>query len=379
VHGRRPALLIAALAIALTCVLTSAASAKTVWLCKPGLKSNPCAPSLSTTVFSSWNAKGKVTHPKRVKKPKIDCFYVYPTVSDQKGPNATKRIDPEERSIALYQASRYSQDCRVFAPMYRQLTVPAIQSTVTRKQGLLAYGDVKAAWKDYLRKYNKGRGVVVIGHSQGAFHLQVLVRNEIEKKKAVRKRLLSAILLGGNVSVVKGKSVGGSFKKVKACRSKSQLACVMAFSTYAEQPPADTLFGRVSGRFASAFGLPSGKNLEVLCTNPAALGGGSAKLDTIIPSKPFAPGTLIAAGIQIADVKLPPASTTYIQSRGAFTGRCSKAGGANVLRVAAHNGAPTPKPSPDKTWGLHLFDANVAQGDLLKVIRAEARAYAKRK
>ena len=38
------------------------------------------------------------------------------------------RIDPEERSIALYQAARYSLRCRVFAPMYRQLTLSAILS-----------------------------------------------------------------------------------------------------------------------------------------------------------------------------------------------------------------------------------------------------------
>jgi DUF3089 family protein len=377
--ARRTALLIAALTIVLTAAFTASASAKTVWLCKPGLKSNPCAPSLGTTVFSSWNAKGRVTHPKRVKKPKIDCFYVYPTVSDQRGPNATKRIDPEERSIALYQAARYSQVCRVFAPMYRQLTVPAIQGTVTQKDGLRAYGDVKSAWTDYLSRYNRGRPFVLIGHSQGSFHLQVLVRNEIDKKRAVRRRLLSAILLGGNVTVKKGKSSGGVFKNVKACRTKSQLACVIAFSTFAEQPPADSLWGRAAGRFSSGFGLPSSKGLEVLCTNPAALGGGSPRLDTIIPSRPFAPGTLIAAGIQIANVKLPKASTTFIQTRGAFTGRCSKAGGANVLRVTARNGAPTPRPSPNAAWGLHLFDANVAQGDLLRVIRAQAKAYAKRR
>ena len=55
----------------------------------------------------------------------VDCFYVYPTVSNQQSRLATKRVDPEIRSIALYQAARFSQVCRVFAPMYPQLTLSA--------------------------------------------------------------------------------------------------------------------------------------------------------------------------------------------------------------------------------------------------------------
>ena len=67
--------------------------------------------------------------------PKIDCFYVYPTVSDQKTVNANLHIDPVERSIALYQAARYSQYCRVFAPMYRQVTLTALLAGDTESPG----------------------------------------------------------------------------------------------------------------------------------------------------------------------------------------------------------------------------------------------------
>src|SRR6187402_2830343 len=115
------------LALALSCAAflllalgASGASASTTWLCKPGLKSNPCTPGLGTTTISpTGQTLGTVT-PAKAKNPKIDCFYVYPTVSNQPTPAATKRIDPEERSIALYQAARYSSACRIYAPMYRQ-------------------------------------------------------------------------------------------------------------------------------------------------------------------------------------------------------------------------------------------------------------------
>jgi hypothetical protein len=101
------------------CVSCAGASAHTVWLCQPGVAPDPCTPGLSTTVYSPTLAPLRVEHPQAVKDPKIDCFYVYPTVSDQKTPLANLHIDPEERSIALYQAARYSQYCRVYAPPAR--------------------------------------------------------------------------------------------------------------------------------------------------------------------------------------------------------------------------------------------------------------------
>ena len=107
-------------------VAPAAASAKTVWLCKPGLKADPCSPSLDTTRFSPGGRAARHRCVKRARPRRIDCFYVYPTVSGQPTPAANRRIDPELRSIALYQAARYSRDCRVFAPVYRQITLAGL-------------------------------------------------------------------------------------------------------------------------------------------------------------------------------------------------------------------------------------------------------------
>jgi hypothetical protein len=370
--------LAAVLAVVASLAAAGGASAKTTWLCRPGLAENPCAATLSTTVFSSWGKRAGVAGPPRATKAKVDCFYVYPTVSDQQTDQANLRVDPELRSIALYQAARYAQYCRVFAPVYRQLTVPALSRPLPASAARSAYGDVEAAWKDYLAHDNKGRGVVLIGHSQGAAHLQRLIREQIEPRASVRRRLVSAILLGGNVTVRRGADVGGVFRRTPACRSASQIGCVIAFSTFNATPPPDTRFGGSATRFAKAFGLPSGSGYEVLCTNPAALGGGTAPLTSILPTAPFAPGTLIAAGISLLQFPVPQASTTFLQVRGAFTGHCSRAGGANVLRVESVGATPVPKPSPDPTWGLHLVDANIALGDLLGVVERQIRAYATR-
>ncbi len=356
------------------------APAATKWLCGPGVADDPCRPSLSTTLYRGWDTNAGTVTPKRSRDRGVDCFYVYPTVSGQETRLATKRVDPEVRSIALYQVARLSQLCHVYAPVYRQATVPALQAgTTTRSDYLKAYGDVEEAFDAFLKRIGRKRGFVLIGHSQGSYHLQRLVRRRIDTHAALRRRMVSAVLLGGNVTVRKGSDRGGVFRRIRTCRNATQLSCVIAFSTFNETPPADALFGRGESRVASFLGLPKGAKLDTVCTNPAALGSDrSVALSAIAPGVPFAPGTLIAAGIAVLGIQWPTASTTFVQSDGSFTGRCSRAGGAHVLRVASTPGTPVPRASPTPDWGLHLLDANIAQGDLVKVLRRQIGAFANR-
>src|SRR5436190_3454933 len=179
------------LGTSLLVLLPAAGSAKTVWLCKPGVSPDPCKGDLTASVLDASGSVVRTDRTKVPKSPPIDCFYVYPTVSGQSTINATLHVDPEETAIAEYQAQRFSQDCRVFAPMYRQLTLQGIfdPSKITAKTRAIAYNGVVAAWHEYLRRYNHGRGVVLIGHSQGTFALRALMTNEIDKSAAERKLL----------------------------------------------------------------------------------------------------------------------------------------------------------------------------------------------
>jgi Protein of unknown function (DUF3089) len=340
------------------------AAAKTVWLCKPGLRANPCMPSLSTTVFSPSGDRLATQRVRRAKRPKYDCFYVYPTVSDQPALQANRRIDPELRSIALYQAARYSESCRVFAPVYRQLTIRGIGSPdTTPEMRETALGDVREAWLTYLRRYNRGRGVVLIGHSQGTFMLRELMGREIDRKPAARRRLISALLLGGNVSVRPGSDRGGDFRNVRACRSRRQFGCVVAFATYPSPVPADAIFGRA----------PAGR--DGLCTNPAALGGGSGRLTPVYPREPFAPGTTIGALTVALGQPRPDVATAWLSFPDSYRARCATQNGATVLLASPLGGAPALNPLPAPSWGWHLADANIALGNLTDLVRRQARSY----
>jgi hypothetical protein len=320
-------------------------------------------------VYGPGFKKLRVEHPRQVKHPKIDCFYVYPTVSDQATGNADLHIDPQENSIALYQAARYSQYCRVYAPMYRQVTLSGIGlgNPTTPPNPAIAQSDVEHAFQTYLHRYNRGRGFVLIGHSQGSFVLRQLIGKLIDRKPAVRKRLVSAILLGGNVLVRRGKQIGGDFKHIPGCRSDTQLGCVIAFSTFDQPPPS-----------ASLFGVPptTSTGTQVLCTNPASLAGGTGLVDPVSPSAPFDPTSSLAAGIALLGVKFPTPPTVWWSTPGAYSARCETLNGATVLEISARHGAPTPNPSPTPMWGLHLLDANIALGNLLTIVKSQAAAFA---
>jgi hypothetical protein len=362
--------LVVGLFLASGLALAHSASAKTVWLCFPGHRTDPCTPGLSTTVYTPTLKKIRVVHPRPVRNPPIDCFYVYPTVSGQPTGNANLHIDPVERSIALYQAARYSQYCRVYAPMYRQVTLAGIGqgSPTTKPNPATALADVRSAFATYLRRYNHGRGFVLLGHSQGSFVLRQLIAKDIDRKPAVRRRLVSAILLGGNVLVKRGKGIGGDFKRIPACRSARQLHCVIAFSTFDQPVPTPSLFGRPNAALAS-------KDMVVLCTNPAALSGSRGLLDPLSPSKPFYKGSILAAGIALLGINFPQPPTVWWTSPRSYRGSCSSANNAHVLEIRGVGGAKNPNPSPTPEWGLHLLDANIALGNLIRIVTRESAAY----
>ena len=369
----------AAGAIAMLGLMCAPAGA-TVWLCKPGKKPDPCAPGLSTTVYNAplTQAIG-VRHPKAESNPPADCFYVYPTVSDEKTGNSDLVIQDTERSIALYQVARYSQYCRVFAPMYRQVTLagaglPGAPPSKSKANPALGVRDVENALADYLKHYNHGRPFVLIGHSQGAGVLEAVIAKKVDPKPAVRKLLLSAILMGGNMLVKGNTGIGGYFKHIPACRKPTQFGCVIAFSTFDQPVPSDSLFGRPGALKGLGNGSPP-KGDEVLCTNPANLAGGSGVLNVIQPSAPFAPGSTIAIGLSILNWHVPSPSTVFWASPGSFTAKCEDSNGAHVLEVTARNGAQTPTPAPTPGWGLHLLDANLSLGNLIGLVKSQSGAY----
>ena len=345
------------------------------WLCRPGLLDNPCSADLTSTVVRE-SGPTVVEHSSPAANPRVDCFYVYPTVSAQSGVIANLHIDPSETAVARAQASRFSEVCKVYAPVYRQLTLHALADpgAVTASDLVAAYSSVQAAWEDYLAHYNRGRGVILIGHSQGASMLINLLQKQVDNNPAVRNRLVSAIILGGNVSVPVGKTVGGSFQHIPACTTTTQTGCVIAYSSFDETPPPDSLFGRPGTGVSRLSRSTSTVGLQVLCVNPADPSGGIAPLIPYFPTKSSAKGLGGLSGL------VPPAlPTPWVTEPDLYSGQCLTQGGATWLQVSApiHVGDPRTivGQTLGPTWGLHLVDVNIALGNLVSLTRNEVAAY----
>ncbi|MGB8649338.1 MAG: DUF3089 domain-containing protein [Mycobacteriales bacterium] len=330
----------------------------TLWLCRPGLVDNPCEGGLDATVVTTTGATRHEAAPAAVTP--VDCFYVYPTVSEAATTNAPLRVTAAEVRTVRAQAARFSSVCRVFAPVYRQLTVEALLRGRfgDASARALSHSDVVSAWHDYLN-HNPGRRFVLLGHSQGSFELLRLLQEEIDGDAGLRARLVSALLPGGNLKVPPGRDVGGDLQHVPLCRAPTQIGCVVAYNTYATTPGATALFGRPD----------TVRHLVAACTNPAALAGGAAVLSPYFPTPSLAAGSL----------SLPGADryrTGFVSYPGYVSAACHERGGAAWLQVTLLHHTEDPRPQlPERlgpAWGLHLVDVNIALGDLVSLVRSQS-------
>ncbi len=338
------------------------------WLCLPG-RSDTCSKPLPTTALNP-NGYGSNGPSPIAKNPPVDCFYVYPTVSRDRGMNSDLTPDAAETSAAQSQFARFAGVCRTFAPLYRQLTLSAVAASAVGTDltapGALAYRDVAAAWSRYLAVHNKGRPFVLIGHSQGSAMLQELIKREIEGK-AVARQLLRAIIPGFNTLVPQGKRVGGTFKSTPLCASRAETGCVMTWVSFRENnvPPPGAMFG-----------MAAQPGMTVGCTNPAR--PGSTRWETLDSYWNTRLNLPVAGGPIVWSSEGPP-PTQFLRTQGLVSARCANNGPRGYLSVRT-NVDPKDKRT-DRIggevgmlgmflpgWGMHVADIAIAQGDLIRTV-----------
>jgi hypothetical protein len=339
----------------------------TGWLCRPGEPKDPCTGNLTATSVTATGATSVVPNVAAVSS-KYDCFYVYPTVSTQRRANANLRVQPAEIGAAVAQAAQFSQVCNVWAPIYRQRTSTDLEKGLGGDPAAnqVAYASLLAAWRDYLANDNDGRPIIFIGHSQGAAMLIRLLHNVIDPNLALRHQMVSAIILGGNVQVPKGKTVGGSFKNLPICSAAGQVGCVIAYSSFGSAPPSTALFGRPGQGVSLQSQQTRASGQQVACVNPVNFGPSSAVLTPY-----FLTVTSRTPSVVV--------TTPWVTYPNLYTARCTSSGGAtwlqvNVIKTPGDN-RPTVGAALGPDWGLHLADVNLALGDLVHDVAVQEAAY----
>ncbi len=353
------------------------------WLCLPG-RADACAVDQSAMIVGTGGTARLEQFILPAREPTIDCFYVYPTVSQDSATYSDMVPGPEERRILQAQFARFGKGCRLYAPMYRQLTQTAINTAMAQPGGVETlraaplppgggpYADVLSAFRTYLSDNNQGRGFVLIGDGQGASLLTRLIAEEIDGKP-VQRQLVSAILLGASVQVpIGGGVVGGTFRSIPLCPRDSQIGCVVTYSSFRDTagPPPDALFGK------------PGSGTIAACTNPANLRTGKGDPDSYFSAQ----GNVASPAPNWTGDVWAPVGTPFVKIPGLVATQCVNNTLGSYLAVHV-NGEPRDARADDiggdmihggkvdPAWGLNLINMNLSLGDLVDMVSLQARIW----
>ena len=162
----------------------------------------------------------------------VDVFFLHPTTyNSASGPWNADINDPDlnaktDYTSFLFQGSAFNE-CRVFAPRYRQANLKAYytKDTVDAAKAFdLAYEDIRRAFQYYLDHFNGGRPIIIASHSQGTSHAKRLLK-EFFENSPLKSKLVVAYIVG----MVIPKEY---FSSLKPCTDSLQTGCFTGWRTF---------------------------------------------------------------------------------------------------------------------------------------------------
>jgi hypothetical protein len=339
-----------------------------MWVCRPDIQPNECRQNQDATLIKSDGSYEAEPHA-FAQEPKFDCFYVYPTVLLTGEPQL---VDFSEAGVTkvndalMTQGARFSSMCEVYAPFYRQRGLSG-GLPVEGSDPALGLQDVRDAFAYYLEHLNRGRKFVLIGHSQGTSMLTAMMQMDVDPVEKVRANMLSALLIGFQVEVPEGETVGGTFQNIPLCTEAGQTGCVIAYVSFAADNPPDA---------SARFGRTMNERRQVACVNPALLAGNTGRFRASYFRKSISNASFLPENPLPDDLPTP-----FGLYRDVFKGECVVRDGASYLEVNldTEEGDKRMPPWRQPTvegigFGLHLVDYQIPMGDLLEAVERQAEA-----
>lgn len=227
-------------------------------------------------------------------------FFIHPTsYLERESWNAPlDDIESADRAKLFIQsqASAFNNAGEIWAPRYRQATFGAFMTGKAEAKRALsaAYTDIAAAFDEFLDN-NRGRPLILAGHSQGAVHLVRLLRERIAGTP-IADRIVAAYVVGWPISVETDLPVLG----LPACSDKVKTSCILSWQSFAE--PADPSAVQTVYDASIGFNGKPRRGTHMLCTNPlTGMQGGDAparlNLGTLIPDDEMSDATLVRAAV----------------------------------------------------------------------------------
>ncbi|MBI2059828.1 MAG: DUF3089 domain-containing protein [Nitrospirae bacterium] len=371
------------------------------WACTADRKDDVCDVNYTDTRIE---ADGSTTHQPAAPDPSapIDCFYIYPTVDwsfTTGNHDDLSEVRLPELTVQT-QAGRFSEVCRVFAPYYRQATIASYALTNAEGERIFrkAFMDVATAFEYYLDHWNNGRPMVLMGHSQGAQMTSYLLHLYFDgADNKLRTKLLLALPIGFNVFTPTGQFVGGSFSDIPLCTSSDQTGCVIHYRSFPEgyEFPRRTAIGGSIDELLGSMGYlyrSYSAGDVVSCVNPSSESAGPTDvvMDGNGKTQPSNDARILEGTFLMGLFTSPGASPTAVQSAqhlpGRYTATCRKEPDGDAylaIGLRERSGTIDVRGDPLSTsqslgsLGLHLYDFNLALGDLIMQVRVRSAAFSR--
>jgi len=163
----------------------------------------------------------------------VDVFYVYPTLITSKKDDRwnvpihdKKQMDKVLGKAVLMQISAFATSGKVYVPFYRQAHIRSykMMNAGGKEAQELAYSDVKRAFEIYLKKYNQGRPILMVGHSQGTTHTLRLLEDFFDETK-LQEKLVAAYIPGIRVK-------SNQFKSIKLMTKPNETGGFLSWNTF---------------------------------------------------------------------------------------------------------------------------------------------------
>jgi hypothetical protein len=227
----------------------------------------PAAPNYEDPSLSAWilwptDAEGAA-----------EIFYIHSTTyyapTSWNGSAGDVESDEVLKRLAVpNEAGPFLEVGRLFGPRYRQATLFA---AFTHKfdgiaARLLAYGDIKRAFRRFLAASDPKKPIVLVGYEQGGLHALGLVQDFFQSDEALRKRLAAAYILGQATPKTLFET---TLSKTPACDGPESIRCIVAyvdlerrFAREAERMRDRSVAWRGEDKLGGTRGEP------ILCVNP---------------------------------------------------------------------------------------------------------------
>lgn len=165
-----------------------------------------------------------------------DLFLLCPTVFSGSGNSHNMSLDDERTKASFYGALNmekgiYENECRMFAPYYRQASLEVYQLDKAEREQYLesAYRDVKEAFTYYMENLNNDRPYVLAGFSQGA-DMTIRLMKDLFSDEKYSKNLVACYSIGWQLT----SEETAEYPQLKPAQGETDTGVIITFNSEAE-------------------------------------------------------------------------------------------------------------------------------------------------